>query len=57
MVIQIYQLPNSTPLEMEHLNYEEMTVKELKVLAEERDINITSNMKKAEIIELINSNN
>ncbi len=57
MVIQIYQLPNSTPLEMERLNYEEMTVKELKVLAEERDINITSNMKKAEIIELINSNN
>ena len=57
MVIQIYQLPNSTPLEMENLNYEEMTVKELKVLAEERDINITSNMKKAEIIELINSNN
>ena len=57
MVIQIYQLPNSTPLEMERLSYEEMTVKELKVLAEERDINITSNMKKAEIIELINSNN
>ena len=57
MVIQIYQLPNSTLLEMERLNYEEMTVKELKVLAEERDINITSNMKKAEIIELINSNN
>lgn len=42
---------------MERLNYEEMTVKELKVLAEERDINITTNMKKAEIIELINSNN
>lgn len=34
-------------------NYEDMTVVELRALAADKDINITSNMKKSEIIEII----
>ena len=34
-------------------SYEDMTVAELKELAAEKDINIASNLKKSEIIEVI----
>ena len=34
-------------------SYEDMTVAELKELAAEKDINIASNLKRAEIIEVI----
>ena len=61
--------PKKSPLKMENLNedlsnfenesndsvqsYEDMTVAELKELAAEKDINIASNLKRAEIIEVI----
>ncbi|MBX9136669.1 hypothetical protein HCG75_04385 [Clostridium sp. K12(2020)] len=51
--------PKESPLKMEisknnlSQNYEDMTVVELRALAADKDINITSNMKKSEIIEII----